>query len=461
MDQASDRPKVGKLDDSAYKLFGSGCGSISSLSRSSSDTGSEEEICKGGPGKATCGIAVQDGDIGIRCDCCQNWFHAACQAVPKPAVKALERYTKFLAWLCNTCKVAVKKNKGQPDTKSLEGKFHTLETAVCTQMRLMSESLLKQEQALKDELVKVGQSMLECNKHLLDQSNKIEKMSQKQKASYAEAVKGTSDELVNAVKSQLETFPKAQQEKDQKSFRELSHAIDDHMDRERRKANLVVHNLAEQTGDSLADRSRNDIALFTTMIKEVMKLNVTASKSFRAGKKTGDRPRLLIVTLDNPASKYDVLRHATDLRNSETYQNIYVTPDLTPKEREANRILRDELSARKKAGEANLIIRRGRIVAKPTPTHAVVAAPASGPTTAGGSHPRRSTASESLVRNSPPSTSDAGVRQSEQAPQVQDTTEVTNNPTGAAGNGGSVPADAENSVSQATGGGLPQPQPEK
>ena len=467
MEQASDRPsKVGKLDDSAYKPFGSG--SISSLSRSSSDTGSEEAICNGGPGKTTCGNPVKVGELGIRCDCCQNWFHAACQAVPKPAVKACERYVS-LAWLCTTCKAELKKNKTQPPhTKELEGKFSTLETTVCTQMRLVSESLLKQEQSMKGELDKVGQAVLECHKHLLDQASKIEKMTQKQKASYAEAVKGTSDELVNAVKSQLETLPKLQQGTDQKSFRELSHAIDDHMDRERRKANLVVHNLPEQAGDSLADRSKNDIALFTTMVREVMKLNVTASKSFRAGKKTGDRPRLLIVSLDNPASKFDVLRHATELRNSDEYQNIYVTPDLTPKEREANRILREELAVRKKAGEANLMIRKGRIVqvarSAPAPVQVGAPASASGPATAGDSHPRQSTGSGTHVHQTPanPPTGAEQRHAEGQPPQVQDTTEDANNSAGAGGNEGcDHTTEADNAASHSSGRDLPPPPSEK
>ena len=41
---------------------------------------------------------------------------------------------------------------------------------------------------------------------------------------------------------------------------------------------------------------------------------------------------------------------------------IYITPDLTPAEREAARKLREELTVRRAAGETNLVIWKGRIV---------------------------------------------------------------------------------------------------
>ena len=67
----------------------------------------------------------------------------------------------------------------------------------------------------------------------------------------------------------------------------MSRALDDHMDREKHnKVNLVIHNVPEQERSSVMGRSQKDIALFLSMIKEVMRIHATSSKSFRAGKKT-------------------------------------------------------------------------------------------------------------------------------------------------------------------------------
>ena len=58
------------------------------------------------------------------------------------------------------------------------------------------------------------------------------------------------------------------------------------------------------------------------------------------------------------------MRNTKTLRNSSSYQNVYVSPDLTPKEREINKCIRQELRRRKEAGEPDLIIKRGKIVSK-------------------------------------------------------------------------------------------------
>ena len=44
-----------------------------------------------------------------------------------------------------------------------------------------------------------------------------------------------------------------------------------------------------------------------------------------------------------------------------TYQNVFISPDLSPKEMAFNKILHQELRHCKEVGEANLIIRCGKI----------------------------------------------------------------------------------------------------
>ena len=353
---------IGKLDESAYKLFGQGPSSVGSVSRSSSDTGSEGAICNGGPGKNNCGNPVKDGEAGVLCDRCHEWFHAACQEIPKAAIKALDKF-ECLAWLCANCKLDMKNKKSNPKPDpSLEIRIGQLEQAVQRQIDLMSSSIQMQEKVMKDQSSKIEQSMLVCEKYAREQAKAVEQTIHQQRASYADTVKGTCSEVAKVVKSQLDQLPKAHTSRDNKAARELSQALDDHLDKERRKANLVIHNLPEQGGSTLMERSEKDIALFSTMIKDVMKLHATSSKSFRVGKKQQERPRLLIITLDNPACKHDILRGAPQLRNSGKYDKIYITPDLTLKEREAGRKLREELASRKRAGEENLAIRGGKII---------------------------------------------------------------------------------------------------
>ena len=57
-----------------------------------------------------------------------------------------------------------------------------------------------------------------------------------------------------------------------------------------------------------------------------------------------------------------LLKSAPLLRKISKWQSVYVSPDLTLKEREINRALHQELKRRKDAGEKDLIIKRGKII---------------------------------------------------------------------------------------------------
>ena len=75
-----------------------------------------------------------------------------------------------------------------------------------------------------------------------------------------------------------------------------------------------------------------------------------------------EKPRLLLITLEDISIKRSILKQATKLRNSSKWNEVFIFPDLTPKERQTNKKLREELRNRKQVGEKNLIIRRGKIV---------------------------------------------------------------------------------------------------
>ena len=87
---------VGKLDQGMYRPFGT-------CSRSSSDTSSDAEYCKGGPSNPVCGMEVKDGDMGVQCSTCKHWFHSKCQAISKTAYNALVKH-KVFSWHCSGCK---------------------------------------------------------------------------------------------------------------------------------------------------------------------------------------------------------------------------------------------------------------------------------------------------------------------------------------------------------------------
>ena len=89
-------------------------------------------------------------------------------------------------------------------------------------------------------------------------------------------------------------------------------------------------------------------------------------KPVRLGKKTdllAGKPRLIKVTINSVSTGKMLLSKAKHLRSSddEALSFIYITPDMTPKERENSMKLREELKKRRLEGE-HVIIRGGKII---------------------------------------------------------------------------------------------------
>ena len=89
------------------------------------------------------------------------------------------------------------------------------------------------------------------------------------------------------------------------------------------------------------------------MVKEGQKLSVKTVRSFRVGKRDEGKPRLLIMTLTNLSDKVEILRSATSLRDSK-WNNVFISPDLTWKEREKGRLLLKELARHRDEGEQHI-----------------------------------------------------------------------------------------------------------
>ena len=72
------------------------------------------------------------------------------------------------------------------------------------------------------------------------------------------------------------------------------------------------------------------------------------------------------MTLKDEATKWEVLKASRALRDSENdmVRNLYINKDMTQREREKNRLLREELKNRRAQGENVKIVRGKCIVMK-------------------------------------------------------------------------------------------------
>ena len=345
------------------------------------------KLCKGGPNKYNCGSPVVDGQLGVECDKCKLWFHASCQGIPKGAVSALGSFV-MLSWFCGSCKANVNNTKlsalGNLEAKmknlevtmrdhmsSIEETLKGQDTTNCDRMTHLESCLSTQDSTIRKHMRLVECSMKEQETANADQSKLIKRAFQEhsqQKVSYAGIVKESCAKVVEDVSAQMKSLPKetAQYRPQASAIQQFTGAVDQFMDKERRKNNIVIHNLAEEPAVTADDRSRHDIDKLCNMLRRGLNINTRPVKSFRVGKASPDKPRLLIVTLIDTETKYEILRHATRLRATREWYNVFVSPDLTRAEREQGKRLRDELACRRADGETNIKISKGRIV-KTTP----------------------------------------------------------------------------------------------
>ena len=143
----------------------------------------------------------------------------------------------------------------------------------------------------------------------------------------------------------------------------VTQLMNEEKEKEKRKLNVIIHNLPECNDPDPSNRKNHDISKVSSIIDKHLSVPTNITQAIRIGKKR-EKPRLLKITLNSAQQKAAVLRNCTKLRSSnipEDVRKIYVTPDLTPKEQELNKCLRSQLSEKNKDGK-QFRIKNGKIV---------------------------------------------------------------------------------------------------
>jgi len=137
-------------------------------------------------------------------------------------------------------------------------------------------------------------------------------------------------------------------------------------ERTKRKANIVVHGLSEPTGATAVERENEDKQLTEDLLHVLSCDTVSVRQVTRLGalpvNGTSVKSRPLSITFESEGSKEHVLKKAKNLRKKEGgWERVFLHQDLTPSQREARKVLVQELHRRKNSGETNLVILNGKI----------------------------------------------------------------------------------------------------
>ena len=129
---------------------------------------------------------------------------------------------------------------------------------------------------------------------------------------------------------------------------------------ERKKTALIVRGVPAKG----KDREEIKHILVTLEMTEEFKQKPEPTRLGKSNDRT--KSRLIKIECETTDQKYMMLKRSKALARQESTRDVYIGPDLTRKERLANKDLREELNAKRARGEEeNIAIRRNEIVTTP------------------------------------------------------------------------------------------------
>lgn len=129
---------------------------------------------------------------------------------------------------------------------------------------------------------------------------------------------------------------------------------------DRRKNNLMIFGLPEAKSHVPEERLLADSDKLASLASSLDIQNLKPYKIIRLGK-VGNRPRPVKVIGLSSLHREALLFSASGIRKFNEFKNVYIKPDLTPKQQLIERSLLDELRTRRAVGE-KVHIRNGKIV---------------------------------------------------------------------------------------------------
>ena len=278
-----------------------------------SDSDGETEESKPCP----CGTNMKN-ELTIECSDCKAEWHLKCcglEGLTKKPISSLE----IKGWKCPIC----------------------FEPAIHVQQAKKSTPVLSQDTV--NNIVTIVNSTIEANlKQLLSPENLTE-----------ERTTITDD------------FQLVQSRKRARSFQKvLNDQEEEKILIEKKKDNLIIYGMPESNHEDKKSEMLEDFRRLKKTYEEKAELQKEDIKHItRIGIKGNGKIRPIQITLSSQEKRKELLTNNMNLKLLEEHvsTNIYVSPDRTRNQRDADKELRTELKRRKNLGE-NLVIRNNKIV---------------------------------------------------------------------------------------------------
>lgn len=262
-----------------------------------------------------CKIKVDEGDKGVECDICKNWFHKRCQRVSDGLYDILNSEEgKHVSWYCDHCQVGAQ--------------------SIMSHILVLNQRQDKLEKRMK--------------------SNEDKHVSLEKRVSELESTAGNVNSLedtVKELKQEVENQETRTPQPEELAEREkgiVSTVCSNVQDRISRQTNIIIYNAPEGNKVLREENRMHD----QNQVKEIYKIvtgqNQPELMVKRLGKKMASsgediKSRPLLVTLPSKEEKANFMKNLGKLKNSEQpYNSLTIKHDMNREDREQEKQLQRE-----------------------------------------------------------------------------------------------------------------------
>ncbi len=285
-------------------------------------------------------------DKCIRCATCKLNFHIKCQGVSEVNYEFLKEDENIL-WFCNSCKQT---------TRGMVENLSNVEKRV-TALEVKIDS-----KADKEDLQKLDE--------------RVTSLEQNGATTVDKDTEELSRRLGAAIKEQKEIIKKNKA----KEEASMTEAVKELEERDRRKGNIIIHNVSESKSTDPQAMRNDDVQKVKDLCEKFLKIDINIKKDknqqplvIRLGKKEEKKNRSLKLCL-SPEDAQKMLQNAKNLAQAQDpeFKQMIIKPDLTQMQRGEEKKLIEEKN--KKNGEAkeknepeDWIIQRWKVVRRKKP----------------------------------------------------------------------------------------------
>lgn len=319
----------------------------------------------------TCEYCEEEGiTYMIECEACERWSCLACHHVTLDMYHFFTDDRNRAHWFCRDCEaIAIEAAKAKISNKiATKNLCNNVESEVNEAIG----KILKNAQETMKEMVNEGVKQLKnsyadvCREPVINANTEGEMYKSRITILQRPKAKGKAS---NTNKNSDNSNDEGEMDPGFEVGNVVSMTtMEELVDRERRKSNVVFYNVPESQHDQLHDRVAEDKKAVLDIAKNGLKIhNAQVVKAIRLGSKRQDKmskPRALLIQLESPHRKSEFLSASKRLRQTDRWKDTYISPDMTRQQREENWKLRQELKQRRENGEQELVIRQGKIVTR-------------------------------------------------------------------------------------------------